>query len=168
MKEWNSLNKNATVFEAEEAWEQDCFRDCLHRRQNVKKIFVVCSWILNIDRLLAVTFDTSILRWKKSLWRELLLRKIIQLNLRNHVHLLQLGSCYLEVPNKVFDDFSHKKKLIYRSEIVLVSADKLTIQVFKVLVEVRPDLQFQLCVRFHRIWLKCLKNCAKQNFPRLS
>ena len=109
MKEWNSLNKNATVFEAEEAWEQDCFLDGLHRRQNVKKIFVVCSWILNIDRLLAVSFDTSILRWKKSLWRELLLRKIIQLNLRNHVHLLQLGSCYLEVPNKVFDDFSHKK-----------------------------------------------------------
>ena len=54
------------------------------------------------------------------------------------------------------------KKLIYHSEIFLVSVDKLTIRMFKVLVEVRPDLQFQLCVRFHRIWPKSLKICAKQ------
>ena len=44
MKECNSLTKNATVFEAEEAWEQDCFLDGLHsqteREENFRSLFL--------------------------------------------------------------------------------------------------------------------------------
>ena len=58
------------------------------------------------------------------------------------------------------------KKLIYHSEIFLVSADKLTIQVFKVLVEVRPDLQFQLWVHLAKKPEKLRKtNWFSERYP---